>query len=149
MKSQRVFRVSIAAALIGVASLTVGGLLAGSVPASSFAAAPAMLVQWTWTGNGGDDRWVSDCNWQPPGICTDAGFPDGTDDNATFPTNGASAWAVDLVDEEIGDLTIKESVNFGAASGTPTLDVKKLSIVGSGEQITITIGEGADITIAP
>ena len=129
-----------------------GGLLAGSVPASSASSvAPAMLAEWTWFGTAGptDTSWQRDCNWTTS-ICSTGGpYPDDTGDNATFPTNGGTAWAVDLTTEAIGDLTIEEDVDFGAASGTPTLDVEKLLIDADAGEVTITIGENASITVTP
>ena len=144
MSSQRTFRVLIVAALIGGASLAVGGLLAGSVPASSASVAtPAMLVQWTWTGNGGTDGFVNDCNWQPPGICTDAGFPDGTDDDPTIPVVSGE-WGIILFDFSylstltIGDMTILDGVDFDSDHHPHEMTAETLTIDADDDDITVT-----------
>ena len=135
MNSQRMFRVLIAAALIGGASLAAGGLLAGSVPASS-AAAPAMLTAFTWSGAGGDEAWANHCNWHPGPACSVAGpYPDDAGDHPTFPDNSGTAWAVDLTAETIGDLEIREDVDFDGPAGTATLKCNQVTFAGG---ITVT-----------
>ncbi len=146
MNAQRMFRVLIAAVLIGGASLAVGGLLAGSVPVSSASsAAPAMLVEWTWYGTGGpsDNSWDLDCNWTTS-ICSSGGpYPDDAGDNATFPDNSGTAWAVDLTTETIGDLELNEDVDFDGSAGTVTL---KCDLLTFGGGITVTWTADAIIT---
>lgn len=138
MKSQRTFRVLIAAVLIGGASLAVGGLLAGSVPVSSASsAAPAMLVEWTWYGTGGpsDNAWDLDCNWTTS-ICSTGGpYPDDVNDNPTFPDNSGTAWAVDLTAATIGELRILEDVDFDGPTGAATLKCQGVTFCGG---ITVT-----------
>lgn len=138
MTLQRTTRLLIAAALIGGASLAVGGLLAGSVPASSASvAAPAMLVEWTWFGTVGptDTSWARDCNWTES-ICSTGGpYPDDANDHPTFPDNSGTAWAVDLTAETIGDLEILEDVDFDGPAGTATLKCNQVTFAGG---ITVT-----------
>ncbi len=138
MTLQRTTRVLIAAVLIGGASLAVGGLLAGSVPASfASVAAPTMLVEWTWYGTGGpsDNSWDLDCNWTTS-ICSTGGpYPDGVNDNPTFPANGGTAWAVDLTAETIGNLELKEDVDFDGPAGAAALKCNKVTFGGG---ITVT-----------
>ncbi|MCH7871908.1 MAG: hypothetical protein IID33_09435 [Planctomycetes bacterium] len=126
-----------------------GGLaLAGSAP-TSLAAAPAMLAEFTWTGAAGDDLLLSHCNWHPGETCSFTDPVPGAGDNATFPTNGGTAWAVDVETVMIDDLTLNEDVNFGAVSGAPTLTVdNKLVINGGSASVTIIkISEGAAILV--
>ena len=138
MTLQRTTRLLIAAVLIGGASLAVGGLLAGSVPASSASsAAPAMLTEWTWFGTGGpsDNSWDLDCNWTTS-ICSTGGpYPDDVNDNPTFPDNSGTAWAVDLTAETIGELRILEHVDFDGPAGTATLKCQGVTFGGG---ITVT-----------
>ena len=142
MRSQRIFRVLTVAALIGGASLAISG----SAPA---AAATALLAEFTWTGDATDDLLLSHCNWHPGPTCSLTDPVPGAGDNATFPTNGGTAWAVDVETVTIDDLTLDEDVNFGAVSGAPTLTVDSKLLINGGSASTtiITIGEGAAIIV--
>ncbi len=125
-----------------------GGLtLAGSAP-TSLAAAPAMLAEFTWTGEAGDDLFSSHCNWHPGETCSFTDPVPGDGDNATFPTNGGTAWAVDLVTVTIDNLTLEEDVDFGLVDAARTLTVDKLVIVGDEHAGTVvTMTSGGEITI--
>ena len=145
MRPKRTFRVLTAAAMIGVASLAISG----SAPTPAAAAATAMLAEFTWTGDATDNLLLSHCNWHPGPTCSLSDPVPGAGDNATFPTNGGTAWAVDVETVMIDDLTLNEDVNFGAVSGAPTLTVdNKLVINGGSASVTIIkISEGAAILV--
>ena len=135
--------------------LAVGVSVAISAMAATAAAWPAasfMRASYTWSGADPTDEWKPDCNWHPGPICSDDGedYPDGTDDDATFPTNGGTTWDVELIDETIGDLTILESVTFTSPSGVPvTMEVTKLVITGGTSSDTTVQMSGATIKDAP
>lgn len=146
MKSRRMVLCSVA-----LLALACGLAISGAVGATAGPpASPLVMLEYTWTGLGNDDLFDHWCNWDTTGCPSEGVPPDGTDDNATIPAstdNPAVAWSIDLTGDTIGDLTLEESVNFGAGNVTPTLDVQKLVIDAASGEITLTIGESAEITI--
>ncbi len=106
--------------------------------------APAMIalaVSFTWVGNGADDHWDTTANWQSAG-CASC-YPDDANDTATIDVHNAD---VDLVNEEISDLTIADSVTFGDADGNnPTLCVTGLTITGDTGGTEVEIKQQAAI----
>jgi hypothetical protein len=101
----------------------------------------ALGADFTWTGQDIPAGWDSVGNWD-----LQSGYPDGTDDNAIFPDNGGTPWDVILIDEEIGDLTIEESVNFDADGGTALRFEGTLVIDGTNQEIVVTLSSDAGIT---
>ena len=142
MKSRRMVLCSVA-----LLAVTCGLPISGSVGAMAGPpASPLVMLDYTWSGLGDDDDWDHFCNWNSGLTCPGEGAPpDGTDDDATFPGNGGTAWAVDLVTEEIGDLTIEENVDFGVVSGTPTLEVNELVIDASSGDVSVSVVSAATI----
>ena len=142
MRPKRMFRVLTVAALIGGASLAISG----SAPASS-AAAPAILAQFTWTGDAADDLFLSHCNWHPGETCSFTDPVPGAGDDAIFPTNGGTAWAVDLVSVTIGSLGVHESINFDGVGAAATLKCTDFVVfLGGASGITVTFTADAIIT---
>lgn len=105
--------------------------------------APVMVawaVSFTWVGNGADDHWDTTTNWTT--ICAPC-YPDDSGDTATIDVHNAD---VDLVNVEIGDLTIEDSVTFGDADGeNPTLCVTGLTITGDTGGTEVEIKQQAAI----
>lgn len=94
-----------------------------------------------WTGNGVDDDWSNNENWDCRGTCFcfqgDCGYPDDTGDDAWIPST-AGPFQVDLITEVIDDMTIDNDVDFGSETGSPvTLTVDSLTICGD-SVVTIT-----------
>lgn len=110
--------------------------LASPVPAApafadaAWAAAPVPLrATYTWTGSGSNDHWDNVANWSFPG----GGWPDDCYDDAVIPSS-VYGFAVELVTEQIDDLTIEGDAAF--SSQTPaieTLTVDSLTLIGECE----------------
>lgn len=114
--------------------ILLGAVTVGLVWADSF----------TWAGLGDDDMWSNCENWD-----TECTFPDDQTDVATIPTNSGTAWDVELVEEAIDELTIKESVDFTTDTDPVELLLNKLTIVGpSSGEITITFASDATVHVA-
>lgn len=114
--------------------LLAGALLAGT--------GLALAIDYTWTGTGSTPDWADNANWCPAEPCA-PGYPDGTDDTATFPDDDGSAWTATQTAETIGELTIKEGVDL---DGAVTLTTNKLVIDAVGRtadiDVTVTIANG-------
>ncbi len=98
----------------------------------------------TWTAGGGDDYWSSGENWRKIGIGA-CSYPCTTSDDATIPYD-AAGYTVDLLTEEIDDLTILASVEFSAIIPAQTLTVDSLTLSASSAAITVEIS-GATISV--
>ena len=107
--------------------------IAAAVCAAAFAAA-AVATTYTWTGDV-DGDWDDSGNWYAGGL---EGYPDDTDDDAIFPLT-AEEYVVYLVTEQIDDMTIYNSYDFRAASGSPVLTVDSLNINAGESQSTFVI----------
>lgn len=99
-----------------------------------------------WKGQGLDGDWDTCGNWTYWGSYNC--FAGSCADDAIIPecSPGPCVWAIDLVDEEVDDLTIFGDVDFDSATGGQvTLGVDTLTIVGPA---TVTISNDATI-LAP
>ena len=117
--------------------------IAAVLCAAAFGAA-AMAITFTWTGN--DSRYWDDTgNWDGGGL---EGYPDDPSNDAIFPVLG-DEYTIYLVTEQIDDLTIWNSYDFTASSGSPVLEVDSLSISTAyrGATVVVTIS-GASIVTA-
>ena len=105
-----------------------------------------------WTGNGLDDDWSNNENWDCLGNCFcfegDCGYPDGTDDDAQIRvTTGADPEITITANETIDDLSIVRSVSFDTDTNGTVLTVDSLFItaVGAGAGgVTVTIPANAN-----
>ncbi|RJP42142.1 MAG: hypothetical protein C4547_00850 [Phycisphaerales bacterium] len=70
----------------------------------SLACASAYGTDYTWTGDGSDDKWTTNANWSP------SGHPNGDSDTATIPNNVNRKYPLfDAAELTIGSLTISAS----------------------------------------
>ena len=109
------------------------------------AAGLCLGASFTWTGGADPDfDWSHGDNWEEssPGTCL---YPCTTNDDATIPYL-AAGYTVDLTEEEIDDLTIHASVEFGAVGTDPTLIVDSLTLSATSAAITVEIS-GATISV--
>ena len=121
-----------------------------AVSAAACLATGALAVNYTWTGSGSTNSFSDCCNWEQITEPCTGNYPDGTDDNALFPWNAAGAWAVDLIEESIGDLTIEGNVDFNVQvdPNLPfTLTVTRLKIEPTTGNIEITMSDGGVIAV--
>ena len=100
---------------------------------------------YSWTGNGLDDDWCNNENWDCLGNCfcflDDCGYPDDSGDDAGFRTGGPYDVAICAVTVDALDIPV--DVDLDSASGSPaTIAVDSLTI-GGGTIVTLT----ADVTI--
>lgn len=86
-----------------------------------------------WTAGGVTDYWDNNSNWTP--ILTPGTHPNASTDDAII-SNTSGGDDVELITEDIDDLTISDDVNFTPKSGSPTLTVDRFSI--SGAVVTIS-----------
>lgn len=109
------------------------------------------IVAVAWAASSGtfeldtSGNWNTCSNWTllagRPAAC----YPSVGNDDAIIP-DGGSTWSVDLVTVTIDDLTIEDSVDFGAVSGTPVLTVDSVTISGGTTTTTVaTVDEQAKI----
>ena len=114
--------------------------IAAVLCAAAFGAA-AMAITFTWTGEV-DYDWDDSGNWDAGGL---EGYPDDETDDAMFPLL-ADEYMVYLVTVEIDDLTISNSYDFRAASGSPVLQVGSFGINAGSSQSSFAITiSGAEI----
>ena len=97
----------------------------------------------TWTGGGNDDYWDNGDNWESIG---GGSYPDDTNDDAIIPYT-ANGWAVELITEEIDDLSINASVGLSPVGTSATLTVDSLTIGASNAESVITISGSAEIKV--
>ncbi len=119
--------------------------------AHSMAAPEAEIIGggylFTWMGTAANPDWNDAGNWTTP-LAGPNDFPSGTGDIAVI--EGTTTDDVDLVNATIRRLAISRTVHFGAVSGTPTLQVKQLTIVGDDEgDATVSVGAGVAIQQPP
>ncbi len=109
-------------------------------------AALCLGATFTWTGEGLDYDWDTCDNWAAVGIPPQC-YPSTESDDAAIPyTEGG--WTINLIEEQIEDLTIQGSVDFYPAS-TPalrTLWVESLTIDAGSADTVVTISSDARIT---
>lgn len=114
--------------------LLAGALLAGT--------GLALAIDFTWTGTGSTPDWADNENWCTTEPCP-LGYPDGTNDTAAFPDNGAGTWTATQTAETIGELKIEEDVDL---DGAVTLTTDKLVIDAAGRtadiDVTVTLANG-------
>ena len=107
-------------------------------------AAGGLAWDYEWTGDVNSD-WNNADNWKESGL---EGYPDDTGDDAKFPES-ARRYDVNLITEEIDDLSIFNSYNFTASSGSPMLEVDSLSISTADVEDTVVVTiSGATIVTA-
>jgi hypothetical protein len=97
----------------------------------------ALGATFVWNDAGSGHGWSTPANWN-----LNSGYPDGTDDDAVFPANGATPWAVNLIPKQIGHLTVKETTAFGVGLSPqdPTiLSVASFTIEGADGDVVVTI----------
>jgi hypothetical protein len=114
-----------------------GRTLLALVLAFAVASVVALGASFTWTGNGGDDDWDTCGNWD---ACSQVPtYPGSSNDDATI----SGTYDVDLINEEIDDLTVSGTVVFGDAAGDdPVLCLDSLRVQGVSN---VTVIEGARI----
>ena len=97
---------------------------------------------YTWTAGAANDYWDSNSNWSPfslPGT-----YPNSTSDDAViYSTNNGDD--IQLINEDIDDLTISDDVSFTPKSGTVSLSVDSITISGSSSGVTATMSGTASI----
>ena len=111
-------------------------------------AALCLAASFTWVGQGEDEDydWDTCDNWAAVGIPPQC-YPSTESDDATIPyTEGG--WTINLIDEQIEDLTIEGSVDFYPAStpGLRRLQVESLTIDAGSADTVVTISSDAKIT---
>lgn len=108
-------------------------------------AAASLATNFIWTGLDASNSWNQSDNWSSSAL---GEFPDGADDDVSIPANGVAVWAIDLTTETVGDITINASVDFGAVSGTPTLQTDYFVMCAPvGVAIELTISGDATIDV--
>lgn len=120
--------------------------IAATVIAAVCLAVAAQAIHFTWIGQGADDDFDTAQNWAAVTIPTPP-YPDGTDDNALFPWKASGGWPCNLINESIGDITIRGSVDFDTAFGTVTLSATSLKIEPTSGDVEITMNGTAQITV--
>ena len=114
--------------------------------AAAFLAVGALATDYVWIGQGVDPDFDTSANWAVFGE-EEGAYPNSTSATAQFPWSALAAWDCNLIGEEIGDMTIKGSVDFDTAGGTVTLNVTKLIISPTGGDIEITMNGTAEIEV--
>lgn len=106
----------------------------------------ALAATFYWTGGGVDDDWDTTDNWTSMS-CTLC-YPDDTGDDAYFTDDQCDWGTVELVTDEIGDLSIISDVDFRADTGTPTLTVDRIVVSGTIDcgEVVLTI-DGATLEV--
>ncbi len=90
----------------------------------------AMGATYFWNGNGADADWDTCGNWR---LVTPICYPSVTTSDAIVPDCApvSCTKTIDLIDEEIEDMTLYGDVDFGSATGQGVLlEVESLSITG-------------------
>jgi hypothetical protein len=106
----------------------------------------AAADDFVWIGQGVDPDWDTRDNWHAVNEAQDPPYPE-TGDTAAFTWKAEGGWACNLITEEIGDMTIKGSVDFDTAGGTVTLEVSSLKIEPTSGDIEITMNGTAQIVV--
>ena len=111
----------------------------------------ALAAAFTWNGaEVGGSLFSDSCNWGGDPILCPLEWPDGPNDDATFPWNASGPWPVDLITVEIRDLTIEGNVDFNVQDDPNlpfTLTVTRLKIEPTSAAIEITMGDGGAIEV--
>ncbi|TWT45522.1 hypothetical protein RAS1_19480 [Phycisphaerae bacterium RAS1] len=116
------------------------------VLAAAGTAATALGASFTWTGGHGSN-WTDCGSWSYTGLPSSC-YPSTKSDDVTIPVRqGGGGWTIDLVNiDQVDDITIFESVDFGPVSGTPTLKCDTLTIEASNAEEIILTFDGATIS---
>jgi len=108
-------------------------------------AGAAYANTYIWDGAGANDYWDNSANWDP--LVIPGTYPNADTDDAIIPATGGPH-DVQLITEQIDDLTITGSVDLTPKSGTPTLTLDTLTISG-GTSGTVAAISGATISAQP